>query len=238
MIKKAIIFFILLTLLSCKQENNVGLELKIGDFSLHYPSHWKLVEPKTIDSYYSYLTNTKDTLFIHNGMYNSKIYKDSLFNNKFSQIQISDKQAVLEIPKNDIGFYSLYLPKYKSNYTFHIFSNATKRNQEIENIIRSVRLMNSHQIPNFNDIKFVDNKIGTGITNYENNCLNCHSEYRYEIAVPLDSNFIKSKDKNWLKKYLYSQKKNESEYNIKCFQFERKDSMIVKEIVEYLQQNQ
>ena len=41
---------------SCKSENVKAKEFKIGKVSFNYPSDWKLVEPKMIDSYSAYLT--------------------------------------------------------------------------------------------------------------------------------------------------------------------------------------
>ncbi|MFC3161081.1 hypothetical protein [Chryseobacterium arachidis] len=200
-----------------------------------YPSDWKLTEKQGIDSYFAYLSKDDDTIFITYGMYNPKTYKNPIKNNLFKQITIDGREAVIETSQNIYGgFASIYIPKADSSEGVYIF-NKKANSPEVLDIYRTIKLGKSiRKVPlklNFNE--FTNKNSPPGIVLYENNCLGCHSEFRYEIGPSLDQKFIQSKGKSWLESYMYS-KKQPVEYDIECSQIQKKDSSSVNEILKYL----
>ncbi len=231
-----LIILILLFFTSCAKQENISLnQLEVGKVKLEYPSDWKLTKTKAIDAYFSYLSKNGDTICIVYGMYNSKIYKESIKDNIFKQITIDDKEAVLEISKNkNRNFASIYIPKVDSTDGLYMF-NKKGNIQEILDIYKTIKLGKSiRKAPlQFNLKEITNKKLPPGIAVYENNCLSCHSEFRYEIGPPLDPKFIQSKGKFWLKNYIYSKKKT-LEHDIACSQIQKKDSLVVNELLKYL----
>ena len=221
---------------SCKPENIKEKEFKIGKVSFNYPSDWKLIEPKMIDSYSAYLTNNKDTIFVNYGMYNHKIYENKLSENLRKQFQINGRETVVEIPNSKKGFYSIYVPKLDSLDGIIIFSSFLREEEKVAKILSDFRIDKIGNSKIFNKKSFDHKNKETGITNYESNCLSCHSEYKQIIGRPLNKKFINSKTKDWLKNYLYSAKKIYYS-DIKCHQFNQKDSILVNQMVNYLKQN-
>jgi len=225
---------ILLFLTSCAKQENISLnQLEVGKVKFAYPSDWKLTKTKAIDSYFSYLSKSGDTICIVYGMYNTKIYKEPIKDNIFKQLTIDDKEAVLEISKNK-NFASIYIPKVDSTDGLYMF-NKNGNIQEVLNIYKTIKLKHSkRKAPLKIDIQEYSNKKHPpGIVLYENNCLSCHSEFRYEIGPSLSPTFIQSKGKFWLKNYIYSKKKA-LEYNIECSQIQEKDSIAVNKLLKYL----
>ena len=202
---RILIIIILSFLTSCAKQENIPLHrLEVGKVRLEYPSDWKLTKMKGIDSYISYLSKDEDTIFIEYGMYNPKLYKDPLRNNLFKQITIDGIEAVFETSLNNYGgFASIYIPKIDSTDGFYMF-NKKGNIQEVLNIYKTIKLEHSQRkVPlkiDFN--KFTDTKSLPGIVLYENNCLNCHSEFRYEIGPSLHSKIIRFKGNFWFKNSL------------------------------------
>lgn len=231
------LLFLLFFAFACKEEKSVPKEFKVGKISFEYPSNWKLVEPQTIDSYYSFITNKKDTIFIEYGSNSNKMYRNALNDNLFKQITAVGREIVIEIPKSEYGSYAVYIPKIDSQTSTVINSTKSGKSEELSKIFSSIKLEN-HDFSKALDIgkvKYVGRSTGTGITHYENNCLSCHSEFNTVIGPPLDQKFILSKDRRWLTDYLYTTKKND-DIGIQCFQFSKRDSIIVNELVRYLKQ--
>lgn len=230
------IILILLFLTSCLKKENISLKkFEIGQVKFEYSSEWKLTEKQGIDSYFSYLSKDDDTIYITYGMYNPKIYKEKIKDNLFKQITIDGKEAILEISKNRYGgFTSMYIPKTDSAVGFYMF-NKKGNIQEVLDIFKTIKLGKSIRKTQlkFNSKEFTNKNDPPGIVFYENNCLGCHSEYRYQIGPSLDSKFIQSKGRFWLKNYIYS-KKQSLEDDIKCSQLLKKDSVQVNEMLKYL----
>ena len=220
---------------SCNPENLKEKEFKIGKVTFNYPSDWKLVEPKMIDSYSGYLTNNEDTIFINYGMYNHKIYKNKLSENLRKQIEVNGRESVIEIPNSKRGFYNIYVPKLDSLNGIILTSSQLKNKEKVDSILSSFRIDNVGNSNILNKKNFSYKNKETGLTNYEYNCLSCHSEHARVIGRSLDKGFINSKSSKWLKSYLYSDKKNYFS-GIKCFQFNQKDSIVVNQMVNYLKQ--
>lgn len=236
-LKQTLLLLLFIVSFSCKKEESLLEEFKIGNISFNYPSDWKLVEPQTIDSYYSFITNERDTIFIEYGMYNRKIYKDGLSDNYLKQITIAGREVSVEIPKEENGSYLIYVPKIDSSSSVTISSTKNGRSEDLSKIFSTIKIDNHKpsEALYFGNLQYANRLIGNGITHYENNCLSCHSEFRTVIGPPLDENLILSKDKKWFKDYLY-QKKDKQEFGLECFQFEKKDSIIVEQLVKYLKQ--
>jgi hypothetical protein len=236
MMNRILIIFILLFLTSCTKQENISFhQLEVGKVKFEYPSDWKLTKMKGIDSYISYLSKDKDTIFMEYGMYNPKLYKEPLRNNRFKQMTIDGIEAIFETSSNNYGgFTSIYIPKIDSTDGFYMF-NKNGNIQEVLNIYKTIKLNHSQRKSplKINLQEFSDIKSPPGIVLYENNCLSCHSEYRYEIGPSLDPKFIQSKGKFWLKNYLYTKKKT-LEYNIECSQIQKKDSVAANELLKYL----
>lgn len=233
---RVLIILILLFLTSCtKQENVSSNKFEVGKVKFEYPSDWKLTKMKAIDSYISYLSKDEDTIFMEYGMYNPKLYKEPLRNNIFKQVTIDGIEAIFETSKKPTdGFTSIYIPKIDSTDGFYMF-NKKGNIQKVLNIYKTIKLGKSiRKTPLKLSLKEITNKNSPpGIVVYENNCLSCHSEFRYEIGPALDPEFIQSKGKFWLKNYIYS-KKHATEYNIECSQIQKKDSLAVNELLKYL----
>ncbi|WP_213278570.1 hypothetical protein [Chryseobacterium indologenes] len=231
---KSISFILLFFFMfSCKPENVKAKEFKIGKVSFNYPSDWKLIEPKMIDSYSAYLTNNEDTIFINYGRYNHKIYKNKLSENLREQIEINGREAVIEIPNSKQGFYNIYVPKLDSLDGVIISSSSLKDRKKVATILSGFKIDNIGNSNILDKKNFSNKNKETGLTNYEYNCLSCHSENNRVIGRSLDKAFINSKSSEWLTNYLYSDKK--SYYtDIKCFQFDKKDSILVNQMVNYL----
>ncbi|KIC64784.1 hypothetical protein [Chryseobacterium taiwanense] len=231
---RILIIFILLFLTSCTKQENISFhQLEVGKVKFEYPSDWKLTKMQSIDSYFSYLSKNGDTICIVYGMYNSKIYKDSIRDNILKQITIDGKEAVFEISKNR-NFASIYIPKVDSTVGLYMF-NKKGNIQDVLDIYKTIKLGKSiRKTPlKFNFKENTAPNSLPGIVVYENNCLSCHSEFRYEIGPSLDQKFIQSKGKFWLKNYLYSKKKT-LEYNIECSRIQKKDSVTTNELLKYL----
>ncbi|MEC5173735.1 hypothetical protein QF024_002446 [Chryseobacterium nepalense] len=226
----------LLLLIHCTKQENISLrKFEIEKVEFTYPSDWKLTETEGIDSYFSYLSKDGDTIYIEFGMYNPKIYKSPLQDNLFRQVTIDGTESIIEIPKTKYGnFASIYIPTIDSAGGFYMFN----KNGNIEDFLRiyqTLKLNKSRRKkPLIIDLKEFKNKNAPpGIVFYEHNCLDCHSEYHYEIGPALDRKFIRSKGRLWFEKYLYSIKQPK-EIPISCTQIDEKDSLMVKEMIHYL----
>lgn len=232
-------FFLIITLLllfHCTKQENISLhKFEIGKVEFTYPSDWKLTEKESIDSYFSYLSKDADTICIEYGMYNPKIYKSPLQDNLFRQVTIDGTESIIEIPKTKYGnFASIYIPTIDSADGFYMF----KKNGNVEDFLRicqTIKLNKSiRKKPLDIDLKKFRNKNSPpGIVFYEHNCLDCHSEYQYVIGPALDRKFIRSKGRPWFEKYVYSIK-HPKEIPIGCTQINEKDSLMVKEMMNYL----
>jgi len=222
--------------ISCEKNESISLiKIDIGKVKFEYPSDWKLTKIQAIDSYFSYLSKNDDTIYINYGMYNPKIYKDPIKDNIFKQITIDGREAVIEISQNvNGGFASIYIPKVDSSNSFYMF-NKKGNYDEVLDIYKTIKLGNSirKSALKLNFQEFKNKNSLPGITLYENHCLGCHSEFRYEVGPPLDQNFIKLKGNLWFKNYIYS-KKQPLEYGIECSQIQKQDSLSVNEILKYL----
>jgi hypothetical protein len=232
---RIVLFIFLLFFVSCyKKEAITQQTLDIGNIHLKYPSDWKLTEQQGIDSYFSYLSKNDDTIWIQYGMYNHKIYQNPLNNHLFKQITIDGREAVIETSKNSYGGSAcIYIPKTDSMNGFLMF-NKKGSIEEVLAIYKTIRIGN-HKIKqrlDTNPENFRNKNLPPGIVVYENNCLSCHSERQFIIGPALDRDFIRSKSKNWMKKYICS-KKNPLE-NIECSQIN--DSIQIKEIMKYMYQ--
>lgn len=230
------LILIFLLVLSCKKQENISLiRFDIGKIKFEYPSDWKFTEKQGIDSYFSYLSKDGDTIYITYGMYNPKTYKNPIQDHLFKQIPIDGREAVIETSQNEYGgFASIYIPKVDSFESFYMF-NKKGNSHEVLDIYKTFKLGNStRKTPlNFNLKEFTNKNSPPGIVLYENNCLGCHSEFRYEVGPSLNQKFIQSKGKFWLKNYIYS-KKQPSEYGIECSQIQKQDSLSVNEMLKYL----
>lgn len=236
-LKLVLVLLLFIFSFSCKKEGTQLKEFKIGKISLNYPSNWELTEPKTIDSYYSFITNGRDTIYIEYGMYNRKLYKDGLSDNFLKQITIAGREVSVEIPKEENGFYLMYVPKIDSSNSAIISTTQNGRSEDLSKIFSTIKIDNHKpsEALYFGKLKYENRLAGNGITYYESNCLSCHSEFRTIIGPALDKNLILSKNKKWFKDYLYK-KKDKQELGLECFQFEKKDSIIVEQLVKYLKQ--
>lgn len=227
---------ILLFLVSCAKQENFSLnKLEVGKVKFEYSSDWKFTKLKGIDSYFSYLSKDEDTIWIEYGMYNPKIYKQSIQNNLFKQVTINEREVILEVSKDPkVGFASMYIPKVDSINGLYMF-NKKGNIQEVLDIYKTIQLGNSTRKSSFefNFKEFTNKNHPPGIIAYENNCLSCHSEFRYEIGPPLDQKFLHLQGKSWLENYIYSKKKSD-EYNIECTQISKKESESVNEMLKYL----
>ncbi len=224
-------------LVSCSKKEVITMQkVDTGNVHFQYPSDWNLTTLKGIDSYISYLSKDEDTLWIEYGWYNAKIYNNLLQNNFFKQITIDGRETILETSRNRMGgFASLYIPKTDSLSGLYI-RNRKGNIKEVLNIYKTVRIDNPKrkQFLNFDSKSYKTKSSPPGIVVYENNCLNCHSEYRYMIGPALDLNFVRSKGKRWMEKYISANKKS-GESATECSQI--KDSVQIKEITQYLYGN-
>ena len=236
-LKQTLVFLFFIFTVSCKKEEIHFTDFKIGKISFNYPSDWKLVESETFDSYYSFITDERDTIFIEYGMYNRKIYKDGLSDNYLKQITIAGREVSVEIPKEENGSYLIYVPKIDSSSSVIISSTKNGRSEDLSKIFSTIKIDNHKpsEALYFGNLKYANRLIGNGITHYENICLSCHSEFKTVIGPALNENLMLSKDKKWFTDYLY-QKKDKQEFGLECFQFEKKDSVIVEQLVKYLKQ--
>ncbi|WP_294236683.1 hypothetical protein [uncultured Chryseobacterium sp.] len=231
---KVLSYMLIALLLSCSKEKVITMQkVDVGNVHFEYPSDWNLTTLKGIDSYISYLSKDEDTLWIEYGWYNAKIYNYPLKNNLFKQITIDGREAILETSRNSIGgFASLYIPKTDSLSGLYI-RNRKGNIKEVLNIYKTVRIDNPKrkQFLNFDSKSYKTKSSPPGIVVYENNCLNCHSEYRYMIGPALDFNLIRSKSKQWMKQYIATDKKS-GESATECSQI--KDSHQINEIMKYI----
>ncbi|MCS3529749.1 hypothetical protein [Chryseobacterium sp. JUb7] len=225
---------IIFSITSCSKQENISIHhFEIGKVKFNYPSDWTFTEMEGIDTYISYLSKNGDTIWIEYGRYNPKIYKNPLQNNLFRQITIDGKEAIFETSKNkQAGLASVYIPKTDSTSGLYMY-NKKGNTQDVLDIYKTIKLGKSIRKESLIINQFKDKKSPPGIVFYENNCLSCHSEYRFEIGPQLDQKFIQSKGKLWLKNYIYS-KKQSMEYGIQCSQIEKQDSSSVNQMLKYL----
>ncbi len=221
-------------LLSCSKEEVITMQkVDVGNVHFEYPSDWNLTTLKGIDSYISYLSKDEDTLWIEYGWYNAKIYNYPLKNSLFKQITIDGREAIVETSRSSIGgFASLYVPKTDSLSGLYMH-NRKGNIKELLTIYKTVRIDNPKrkQLLNFDSKSYKTKSSPPGIVVYENNCLNCHSEYRYIIGPALDIKFIRSKDKRWMEQYIASDKQP-GESATECSQIT--DSVQIREMIKYL----
>lgn len=225
-------------LFSCSKHQTEDKKVfDVGSIYFEYPSTWHLIPEKGIDSYFSNLTNGIDTISIEYGDYNPKIYKEPLKDHLFTQITIDNTTMVIERPKDDYGYTNLYIPRTDSISGLFMHSNKTKNNNDILNIYSSLRIGKSKRKTSIAlpKSRFTDKNNPTAIMIYENSCMNCHSEYRVLIGPPLYPKIYNQKGRKWFEKYFYSEKKNiNPEINVKCDQFQKKDSAVVHQLLDYL----
>lgn len=153
------------------------------------------------------------------------------------QIPIDSTEALFETSRNNYGgFASVYIPITDSAQGLYM-RNKNGDIQQVLDIFKTLKLNNSaRKKPLIIEMEnFKTKSSPPGIVFYENNCLNCHSEYRYIIAPALDKKFVKSKGKVWFEHYLYSEKEiSRDEFQTRCTQIPKKDSAIANEILKYL----
>lgn len=229
---------ILLTLTFCAKKETVFTEkFNVGEVGFEYSSDWKFTKLQGIDSYIAYLSKDEDTIWIEYGSYNPKIYKEPLKDHIFMQIPIDSTEALFETSRNNYGgFASVYIPITDSAQGLYM-RNKNGDIQQVLDIFKTLKLNNSaRKKPLIIEMEnFKTKSSPPGIVFYENNCLNCHSEYRYIIAPALDKKFVKSKGKVWFEHYLYSEKEiSRDKFQTRCTQIPKKDSAIANEILKYL----
>lgn len=228
---------LILFLTACSKEEIISRKsVDIGNIHFEYPFDWKLTHRKGIDSYLAYLSKDEDTIWIEYGWYNPKVYNNPLQNNLFKQVTIDGREAILETSRNSMGgFASLYIPKTDSLSGLYML-NRKGNIKEVLDIYKTLRIGNPKRkhLLNFDSKSYKTKNSPPGIVVYENNCLDCHAEYRYMVGPALDINFVWSKGKRWMEKYIANDKKP-GESATECSQI--KDSLQIKEITKYLFEN-
>lgn len=237
-LKKLTSVFYLLILFSCSKNENINKKtFDVGDIRFEYSSEWNLVQKPGIDTYFSELISKGDTIFIQYGMYNPKIYNNPLRDHLFAQLKVDNREIVIEKPKQNYGYAGIYIPKVDSLPGFFMFSTKTYRVPEILDIYSTIKLGKSqrkHRIP-LSKIQFTGKDNPTGIMIYENNCLSCHSEFNTILGPPIHPTLYRHKGRKWFEKYLYSEKfRPDPRIDLKCTKFEQKDSVMVKQLSDYL----